>query len=356
MKTALIEGITQAGLESYLATRQYDALYWPTFFPLKTVNTLDGKTLIGAQGSRVAGHVIAYDAKAPEAGRKAIDFRYFDIPKIAQSRRKSEQQIIEHQITKNLRGLDAVIEDYFNDVDFVIDSCEARKEWYVLQALSATKLQLTTTNNPQGIVNETTIDFGVPTANKKVVSVVWSTGNAATMDPITDFKAVVKAARAKGIKFSRILMNATSWDLVTGATKFLAYFLNPALSVTNPVTLEAANRLLEGYGIPPIVVIDTSVGIEAKSGTITATDPWSDHHVTFIPEVQCGNMFSGPIAEQIEKPDGVLMAMRGGNSVTIRREYNPVSVLTKAECNVFPSWPSVDRTYSLYTNSASTWA
>lgn len=355
MKTPIIEGITQAGLESYLAARQYDALYWPAFFPIKNVNSLDGKTLIGAAGSRVAAHVISYDAKAPEAGRKSIETKYFDIPKIAQSRRKTEKEILEHTITRSMRGQDAVIEDYFNDIDFVYDSVMARMEWYALQALSTTKLQLTTTNNPQGIVNETVIDFGVPTANKKCVSVVWSTGNVDNMDPIKDFQTVVAAARKLGIRFQRILMDADAYDLMIAATKFRKYFTN-ALSVVGLIDLTTINRVLSDYKLPQITVVDTSVGIEAKSGTITATNPWSTTHITFIPEIQVGEMFNGPIAEQIERPDGILLASRANVSVSLRREYNPVSVLTKAESNVFPSWPSVDRCFSLYTYNDKTWA
>ncbi len=357
MKTPIIEGITQAGLESYLVARQYDSLYWPTLFPIRNVNTLDAKVLIGAVGSRVAAHVISYNAKAPEAGRKTLSTVYFEIPKLAQSRRKSENEILEHQITKSIQGQNAVIEDYFNDVDFVFDSVQARMEWQALVALSTTKLQLTTTNNPQGIVNETVLDFGMPSANKKCVSVIWSVGNVATMDPIADFLAVVKAARAKGITFSRMLMTSDTYDLMVPATLFIKYFANTAMTgVTNPINLETINRVLQGYRIPPITLIDTSVGIEAKSGVVTATNPWSTTHITFIPDVTCGNMLNGPIAEQIEPPDGVLLSKRGNVSVSIRKESNPVNVLTKAECNAFPAWTNVDRCFSLYTAHASTWA
>lgn len=359
MKTPIIEGVTQAGLESYLAARQYDELYWPTLFPIKNVDLLDGKTLIGSVGSRVAAHVISYNSKAPEAGRKSLTTKYFDIPKIAQSRRKEEKEILEHKITRSIRGNDAVIEDYFNDIDFVYDSCMARLEWMALTALSTGYLQLSTTNNPQGIINETTIDFGLPTANKQVVSVVWNTTNAGngTMVPITDFLAVVKAARALGITFKRMLMTTDTFDLMCTATGFTKYFANTQLSsVTTALTLENINNVLIAYRIPPITLIETSVNIEAKSGALTATNPWSTTHILFIPDIAVGNMYNGPIAEQVERPDGVLMSTRGNVSLSIRREYNPVSVLTKGECNAFPSWPSVDRCFSLYTASASTWA
>lgn len=359
MKTPVglkVEGITQADLESYLAARQYNELYWPTFFPIRNVASLTGKTLIGDAGSRVAAHVISYDAKAPEAGRKAIETKYFDIPKIVQSRRKTEKEILDHRALRAMIGNDAVIEDYFNDIDFVYDSVQARLEWYALQALSTTKLQLTTTNNPLGIVNETEIDFGVPTANKKCVSVVWNTSNVATMDPMLDFQTVVSAAKLLGIRFSRILMDFTAYSLMVAATKFKAYFANTALSVTAPMSLAIINQRLAEYFLPQISIIDTSVGIENKAGTITATNPWSSTHITFIPDVQCGSMFNGPIAEQLEKPDGILLSQRGNVSMSIRREYNPVSVLTKGECNAFPSWSNVDKCFSLYTGSASTWA
>lgn len=352
-----IEGITQAGLESYLTARQYNELFWPTLFPVKDVPTLDGKTLIGAEGSRVAAHVISYDSKAPESGRKSIETIHFDIPKIAQSRRKTEKEILDQIAMRATLGQNAVIEDYYNDLDFVFDSVQGRLEWMTLQALSTTYLQLSTTNNPQGIVNETVIDFGMPSDNKKCVSVKWESAASATMDPMGDFLEVVKAARTAGTTLSRILMDSTAFDLMITATKFIKYFANTKLTdVTTAMTLENINRVLAAYRVPPITLIDTSVGIEAKSGAITATNPWSSTHILFIPSVQCGKMYNGPIAEQINRPDGVLLSKKGNVSLSIRTESNPVSVLTKGECNAFPSWSNVNRCYSLFTGHASTWA
>lgn len=352
MKTQITEGLNQQVVDSYLTKRQYDALYWPTFFPLKNVNSLDAKTLIGAEGSRVAAHVISYDSKAPEAGRKTLETKYFDIPKTAQSRTKSEKEILEHEITKAMQGQNAVIEDYFNDVDFVFDSVNAREEWFALQALSLTKIQLSTTNNPQGIVNETVIDFGMPAANKKCVSAVWATTAAKV---VTDFTAVAKAGRALGLKFQYAMMNQDAFDLAIAGTELIAMFtgLN---NVVSPIDLASVNRLLVARNLPQIVIIETYVGIENKAGTITQTNPWSTTHVLFVPEVAQGNMYNGPIAEQIEKPDGVIMTKKGNVSLTIQKSYNPVRVVTKAETNVFPSWPKVNQCMSLYTADITTWA
>ena len=355
MKTPLIEGLSQGMLESYLRERQFDALYWPNFFPLKNVPTLDAKTLIGSVGSRVIGHVISYNVKSPEAGRKSIQTMHFDIPKTTQARVKDEKEILEFAQLRAMIGQNAVIEDLFNDTDFVNDSVQARMEWFALQALSLTKIQLAVANNPQGIVNETVIDFGMPAANKKTVSTIWSTGNKALMDPMADFKTVVKAARAKGIRFSRILMTSDLYDLIVDATLFKAFFTNSS-SIVTPMNLGTINSVIGSYNIPPITLIDTSVGIEGKDGTVTATNPFSTTHITFIPDDVCGSMLNGPIAEELERPPDVIQAKRGNVLVSVKKDWNPIKVTTKGEANVFPSWVNVDRCYSLYTAHASTWA
>jgi hypothetical protein len=356
MKTPIIEGISQTGLTSYLAARQYEALYWPTFFPLKNVNSLDAKTLIGAQGSRVAGAVISYDSKAPEASRKSVSTKYFDIPKIAIKRVKSEKEILEHQITKSLRGQDAVIEDYFADADFVFDSVQARMEWYALQAISLGQIQLSTTNNPLGIVNETAVTFGVPDANKKCATAVYAT-TAATF--IADSKVVTKAARALGISLKFALMNPDVFDLITASTEMQNACKSRLVgesTMLGDLTLDVINKVMVGLRLPTIVIVETSVGIEAKSGVITQSNPFDVGHITYIPDVKLGEMYNGPIAEEIEKPLDVIQTKKANVLISMKKGFDPVNVTTKGEANAFPSWPTVDQCFNLYVENTSTWA
>lgn len=359
MKTPIIAGFSQAGLESYLNARQYEELYWPTLFPVKPVNSLDAKTIIGEAGNRVAAFVISYDAKAPEATRKTLATKYFDIPKIALSRTKSEKEILEHAITRSLRGNDAVLEDYFNDIDFCFDAAQARMEWLALQAVSLTKITLSTTNNPLGIINETAVDFGMPTANKKTVAVIWSAANKATMTPITDFKNVVKAARAKGISFRKILMHPDAFDLIIASTEFQTYAKALIVGESSGLgveTLGILNTVLRSLRLPEVALIETSIDIENAQGVRTAVNPFDSSHVVFVPNTTLGNMYSGPIAEEIEKPMDVMQQKKGNVLISIHKEWNPVKVITKGESNSFPSWPTVDKCFNLYTAHASTWA
>lgn len=106
MRTPIIDKIIDGGLETYLKENPSpkEIHFWPTLFPVKDVDTLDGKTLIGTSNSRVAAYVISYDAKTPEVGRKSIETIYFDIPKTAVARRKTEKEILAENIAYALRG------------------------------------------------------------------------------------------------------------------------------------------------------------------------------------------------------------------------------------------------------------
>lgn len=358
MKTPIIEGLKQGDYTSYLKGRMYDALYFPTFFPIKNVNSLDGKTLIGEKGSRVAAMVISYNTKAPELSRKEIKVQHFDIPKIAVKRVRDEIDILEQITTRAMQGNDAVIEDYFNDADFVINGVNARQEWFALQALSTTKIQLTATNNPMGIVNETVVDFGMNDTNKKAVAKAWSTANAATMTPIADFKKVVKDGRKLGLTFSKALMHPDAFDLITGCTEFQTAaksLLVGESTMLGYTGLDTVNKVFKSLRLPEITLIETSVGIENKAGEITQVNPWSDSHILFISDTRQGDMFNAPIAEELEKPIDVIQGKKGNVLVSVKKGFDPVNVTTKGEANAFPSWNQVNSCMNLYI-ADTTWA
>ena len=65
METTIIKQLSEKGMEAYFTARQFPAMYWATFFPLKNVNSLNITTLLAEQGGRIAADVIAYNASAP---------------------------------------------------------------------------------------------------------------------------------------------------------------------------------------------------------------------------------------------------------------------------------------------------
>jgi hypothetical protein len=170
------------------------------------------------------------------------------------------------------------------------------------------------------------------------------------MTPITDFKNVVKAARAAGVTLTKALMNPDDFDLMIASTEFLnaaKSLLKGESDVVGFVGLATANAILSALRLPTIVLVETVVG---------TTNPFEAGHVTFIPQDNLGEMYSGPIASEIVKPANAIQAKRNPVLIQSISEANPPKVTTTGECNIFPSWPTVDRCYSLYLSHASTWA
>lgn len=358
MENTIIKEITKKNIDSYFKARQYEAMFWPALFPLKTVVNLDYTTLIGEQNGRVAADVIAFDASAPLKTRQIVSKLYGSIPKIAVKKVMTEKDILEYDILTKMAdaGEQQILKMVYDDLDYVVQGVNARMEWLALQAASRTSITLSSSNN-NGIVTEEAIDFQMPTANKKAASVAWS-ATASTTKPITDIKAVVKAGRDLGIKFAKMLIHPDYYDyfvLSTETQTFLkSYFNLNADSVNILESVDAVNRVLLANDLPIFVKMDQSIGIESKAGVITYSNPWDSRFITFIPEDKLGDMLNGPIAEELKPPKQVLQSKSGNVLVSKYSTVDPVNEYTKGEANSFPSWKNIDRCFSLKV-SATSW-
>jgi len=358
MEKSLINEITKKGLDTYYKARTFEAMYWPLFFPLKNVLSLDVTTLIGEQGGRVAADVIAFDASAPLKTRQVVAKMKVDIPKIAMKRKMSEKDILEYRILSSMAdGNEKQILDLiYDDLDFVVQSANARLEWLALTAISQTKITLSSTNN-NGRVTEEAIDFQMPAANKFGATVAWSSANKLTMKPVTDMKDISKAALSKGQILKYQLMDKTTFDIVTASTEMQEFVKTygqiTASGVTPFLSLDYVNAALNAADLPQIRVINQSIGIEGKNGVITKSNPWNTSYVTFVTETTLGSMLNGPIAEELMPPKNVVQSKSGNVLVTKYSSVDPVAEFTKSEANSFPAWKTISECYSLKRDATS---
>jgi len=262
----------------------------------------------------------------------------------------------------------ALLDLVFGDVDACVDGVNARLEWIVFQALSRGAVTLSTTTNAGGVVTEADVDFGLPSANKAVAGAAanryWTPALYATCLPITDIEAVLTTAAGLGCKPQYILMNRTKWLGFRASSQVkdfvIPYAIYGGTKKQRAPTLEIANEALKSEGFPQIVMIDTRVALEGTGHAITNYDPWldsaaADRYVTFLEELKCGEMLYGPIAEETNPPKQVVQAKKGPILISKYSDVDPVAEYTKSELNAFPSWPTIDRVFSLDTESHTTW-
>jgi len=359
MEHTLLSEINKGTLDAYLTKRVYDQMYWPDFFPFKPHTNLKYETLIGSQGAPVAADIVAFDVSAPEKTRKVVDKLHGSIPSIRVKRKMKEEDLINYNYLKNSVSdatKKSLLDLVYNDVDFVLEAVQARLEWVVLQILSKPIFTLNRTNN-NGIITEENIDFQAPTANKTGASALWSAGHDSCY-PITDIETIVNTAIAAGVKLKYILMDRTSWGYVRindEVKDFVYYETYGANKIKQAPSKDLLNKALAQNEFPEIMIMDQSITIENSSHSQSSANPWNTGYVTFLPDLKCGDMLHAPIAEELSPPKQVIQSKKGPILISKFSTVDPVAEFTKGELNAFPSWPTIDQCYFLYTLGTS-WA
>jgi len=361
--------MNKKNLEVWINKRLYESQYWVNFFPMKNTPYLTFETLIGSEGNRVMADVVAYNSSAPLKTRKTISKLTGSIPSIRVKRQMTEQDINDYNAFKAMADPDKaeLLRIVFNDTNFCMDAILGRLEWFALQALSTGQIILSTTNNVGGIVTESVVDFKLLAANKKkMVSAdrCWIETKEATCKPITDIRAVVRAAKIAGANPQYILMNESKFSVMVTMEEVknfvMPYTTWGATKIAMVPSQDVLNQALKAMSLPQIVIIDTIVDYEDEDHTIHSVDPWlnaslEDKHVVFVENLQCGNTLRGPIAEETNPPPQVIQAKKGGILISTWSNVDPVTQFTKGEINAFPSCPAIDHIYNLDTE-ATTWA
>jgi len=361
--------MNKKNLQVWINKRLYKDQYWVNFFPMKTTPYLTFETLIGSEGNRVMADVVSYNSSAPLKTRKTISKLTGSIPSIRVKRQMTESDINDYNAFKAMANPEQkeLLQLVFNDTGFCMDAILGRLEWFALQALALGQISLSRTNNVGGIITEEIVNFQLPTANKKKMSAenrYWIAGGETTCKPITDIRAVVRAAKKAGANPQYILMNESKFSFMV-TTDEVKNFVMPyttwgATKIRMVPSKSILNQALKAMGLPQIVIIDTIVDYEDVNHTIVSVDPWlnasgEDKHVVFVDDLQCGSMLRGPIAEESNPPKQVVQAKKGGILISSWSNIDPVTQLTKGEINAFPSCPSIDHIYNLDTE-ATTWA
>lgn len=364
-KSLLMQGLNEKDIQAFATTLNLNEFYYPQLFPLKYTPSLTISGLQGTLGVPVAADVVEFDSTAPRKTRQVISKFTGDIPKIEVARVMTEKDLNDYRIMKLLAGSGQnptaqkqILDMVFDDPTFVWKGVNARQEWLTFQALSLGKIDLTLTNNAGGIVTAASIDFMVPDANKNGAAVVWSVANAATATPFTDIKAIVKKGRAAGVKLEVMLMDIDTFDIMAGTAEMVkkcAAYVLAATSTASAPSLESVNAMLNANKMPQIKIIDTYVGIESKAGVITSTNPWTLGVVTFLPSLNCGNMFYSDLADEMTEGSAAMKVKRGHVLIKKFSTEDPVSEVTKGMANAFPGWSTASQSYLLDTLNATTW-
>lgn len=352
-----MKGLNEKDMGAVINTYDLKPYYYPTLFPLRENYTLTWKTLEAQAGLKIAADLVARGVSVDKKTREAIARLQGDIPKISVKRIKDDEQLTEYDVmlamTSQNPDLRAIVEFWAEDTEFCWTAVAARIEWMALAQISLGKLPITKDTNVS-VISEYEVDYEIPAARKLGTQLSWK--NAQTAKPFQDFKAIVKAAKAEGIKLKFAFMNLDTFaDMAETAEvqKACAGFAANALEIQQTPSLEQVNaamaRLPYLRGLQ-VIIIDQDITIELADGSRPFSgNPFADDVVMFSETKILGNTFWKKPADANVTGSVSIKAMNGHTLIKKFAEEEPLEEITMGIANAFPAWTSSQRSYLLDT-------
>lgn len=361
MQQSLMVGLNEKDMQAVINTYTLKPFYYPTLFPLKETNSLTWKTLEAQAGLKIAADIVARGATIPRKTREALAKLQGDIPKIAVSREKLEDELTEYDImvlrASNNPDLKALVEFWAEDTQFCWDGVAARAEWIALKQISLGKVSLTGLNNAS-VVSEFAVDYELLAAQKIGVNTTWATGTAGKPWSI-DFPAALAAGKSLyGASYKYAFMNpATLAKLVAQeeSIKQCASYLSNLSGLAQEPDLIALNQMLSRKvkmnGIQ-IIPIDQDITLDIN-GVRTSGNPFEDDVVLFSESKVLGTTYwKKPIDMNVQS--AAFKVMNGHTCIKKYSEDEPVKEVTMGIANLFPAWNASTRSLLMQVNNT-TW-
>lgn len=340
----LIEGLTDAMVQSRINQIDVKPYIYNSLFPLKKVNFFQWKTIENQIGPRVvAADVSADNASIIRKSRRNFQTAMGDIPLLTISREMRRSEIKEYQVAYALAeskdpASRELVDYWANDVDFCFEGIQAELEYIALKLISNAGTLSFTSQNNAAVATEFDLDYQVPSENKKTVSVPFT--NPSTADFIGTVADAVKAGKAIGanIKYAYItleeLYRIQSMDQVI---KACASFASNALNISQVPSLEAINSMLARQahtnGVQ-LIVVDQTIYRELADGSLTSGNPFEDHRMVFTETTRLGSTQYCNVWNNNDTLS--LRATRGHTTVKKYAQTEPYKEVTLAEADAIP--------------------
>lgn len=343
----------QAMIDNSLDNLQKQSMWRGYLTPGIQRMELTFQVAIGRARIEAAASVVDQDAPAPLRSRNTLELLTGNIPSIKQKFRLSQSEMRALEVMRALNvqnDKQALIAKLWDDVSKCAVAGDKRIDHMFLQGLSTFSIDVSTTNNPDGVAYGT-ISLLNKAYQKQGVPVAWA-ANPTTATPIDDIENYIRfIGNSFGRSFGRILMSESLWfafKKTTQVQNYLKGFYNPGSNATYAVTLNNVNEFMISNRWPAIEVIDDVIGIESD-GVITASRPFDPNNVVFVPNGTLGSLEWALPMERLHPVAGKSYANFGPTLVGKWAEQDPLVEYTGMEMNAFPAI-DVDNIFILDTD------
>lgn len=320
-------------LMNYFQERQVTPMLGESLFPERKIQDIEFDMILGKGGLPVSASVHALDTQTQLASREAIEKGVASLALIKRQIKIAEKEIIKINNPRTKAELDFVLSQLYNDSEKMVDGVKVRVERMRMEVLSTGKLKI----EENGV--KVTLDYGVPTGNKK--SFNWS--NADTSTPLDDLETLAAAVEASsGTRPTRALTSRKIAAKIC-ANKSVREAIH-GVNAAKTVTVSQLNALLEELELPRILVYEGQYRVEVAKG-FEARRYFPENIISMFGPETLGETIYGLTAEEVKLiGDGKMETaeMVGNIFVGTYTSIDPVGEFTKAAATALPSFPRAE--------------
>jgi len=317
-------------LINYFKERKIAPMLGESLFPERKIQDIEFDMILGSGGLPVSAEVHAFDTKTQLASREAIEKGVASLALIKRQIKVTEKELIKIQNPRTDTELAFVLSQLYNDSEKLVEAVKVRVEAMRMEVLSSGKLKIEENEV------KVTLDYGVPSANKK--SFNWSV--LTTVKPLDDLTTLADAVEntsgtrpTRALTSRKIVRAICSSDSVRSAIH--------GVNSDKIVTLAQLNELLVQSDLPQLVAYEGKYKKEAAKGFNTIRYFPENAISMFGPEI-LGETIYGLTAEEVKLiGDGNMdqAEMVGNIFVGAYTSIDPVGEFTKAVATALPSFP-----------------
>lgn len=360
----IIADFRMADAQAYIEQYQFSDLQYASVFPEQYRPGLTWKSIEAQLGATVMADVVSFNSRAPRKGRPTPGRASGDMPKIEIARDKVESDFNEYRALMNELGgvnnavargsiLQQIIDWRYEDGPFAVNGVRARLEYLSKRIASTGKYNLTLVNNEAGVQTTQAVDFGIPSSQVVDAGTPWT--DAANADPIADIRARKNAATAKGRRLQFMYMEQETFELMANNPKvkdFTATYVAAALNLQQIPSLQTLNTALSAQGLPQIVIWESNLVAEGKSGSQTNVTGWRKGNISFTETAQLGNVQYTLSADEFVNAGVATKTKSGIVLVKTWGEEDPITVITKGIAYATPVLNNAKNVHILRTQPA----
>lgn len=312
----------------FLANRPENAWIGESVFPYYPTNELSYEHIIGKYNRPIIASFVAFGDEGVWRGRDGVSKFIEKLRPIKLAMKLDGELFIRYRTAQNV---DPLVRALFDDVGMVYDGARARLEAMRVQILTTGKLKV----DENGV--KFTVDYGVPAANKKTPTTLWSdTTNA---DPVTDMLGWL--ADLDFVPVGGIISTTTARYLMQNEN--LREQIHGTDRMAAPISMTVINRFLVANDLPPLVVNRDKFRDASK----VERKFWPDNIMTWVAD-GVGNTLTGPTEESV-LGKGIVRS-DAGIFVQVYEQEKPPAIVTTSSTTSLVAFPGAENVLIVTTH------